>query len=101
MKNAEKILTAMEKAFTGHKIEILFNFIEKKYSIYLDEQYVGNFEEWFLKQDFDNPEIEIKIKAPLKNIEKFIANNYINNYGVREAVERGLKEWEEGSRANN
>lgn len=63
MKNAENIITAMEKAFTGHKIEILRNFNAKIYCVFVDDDYVGNFEERF--------------------------------------IERRLKEWEEGSQANN
>lgn len=34
MKNAEKILTAMEKAFSGHKIEISYNF-NARYIVFL------------------------------------------------------------------
>ena len=63
MKNAEKILTAMEKAFTGHKIEISYNFNAKIYCVFVDDDYVGNFEERF--------------------------------------IERGLREWGEGSQQNN
>lgn len=41
----------------------------------------------------DNPEIEITIKAPLKNIKDFA--DHANSYGIiRGAVERGLIEWE-------
>jgi len=51
MKNAEKILTAMEKAFTGHKIEILRNFNAKIYCVFVDDDYVGNFEERFIEKE--------------------------------------------------
>lgn len=50
-------------------------------------------------KDFDNPEIEIKIKAPLKSIEDFIYE--CEGSGgvavVMNAVERGLEEWWEKS----
>ena len=51
MKNAEKILTAMEKAFTGHKIEISRNFNAKIYCVFVDDNYVGNFEERFIEKE--------------------------------------------------
>lgn len=51
MKNAEKILTAMEKAFTGHKIEIMRNFNAKIYCVFIDDNYVGNFEERFIEKE--------------------------------------------------
>lgn len=50
MKNAEKLLTAMEKAFTGHKIEIMRNFNAKIYCVFVDNNYVGNFEESFIEK---------------------------------------------------
>ena len=100
MKNIEKVLDALVKAFPGHRLDILFNFNEKKYNIYLDERYVGNFEEWFLRQDFDQQEIEIKIKAPRYKIKDFLEDAECEGVFYR-AVERGFKEWEEGSQQNN
>lgn len=51
MKNVEKILTAMEKAFTGHKIENFLNFNAKIYCVYVDDEYVGNFEDRFCEKE--------------------------------------------------
>lgn len=102
MKNVVKVTEALIKAFPGH--HVVSRCIEGNYnteSVFIDGKCVGLFYEDFLQKDFDNPEIEIKIKAPLKNVECFISNEWRNTHGIREAVERGLKEWEEGSRANN
>ena len=79
MKNVEKIMTAMEKAFSGHKVEISCNFNSKIRCVFIDDVYIGAFEEGFCNKDFDNPEIEIKVKA----------------------VERGFKEWQNESHPNN
>lgn len=56
MKNAEKIMTALKKAFPGHKVEN--SFIEENYnmeSIFVDEKCIGLFYEDFFQKDFDNP----------------------------------------------
>lgn len=93
-------MTAMKKAFSGHKIEISYNFNAKIYCVFIDDNYVGNFEDRFCEKDFDNPEIEIKVKAPLYNIKDFLEE--VECDGVfYHAVERGLKEWQEESQANN
>lgn len=103
MKNAEKIINALREVFPGHAVEYQYKAYQNVYSVFLDrDTYIGSFNPDFFDKD-DNPEIEMTIKAPLKDIEKFIADNYINYYNecVREAVERGLKEWQEGSQASN
>lgn len=51
MKNVEKIMDAMTKAFTGHKIEISRNFNAKIYCVFIDDNYVGNFEEGFIEKE--------------------------------------------------
>lgn len=100
MKNADKIFKALRSAFPGHKVEISKNFNAKIDCIFIDDLYIGNFEERFSEMDFDNPEIEIKIKAPLYNIRDFLEE--VECDGVfYHAVERGLEEWEKGSQQNN
>ena len=51
MKNVEKIMIAMKKAFTGHKIEISYNFNAKIYCVFIDDDYVGNFEDRFCEKE--------------------------------------------------
>lgn len=51
MKNVEKIMTALKKEFTGHKIEISRNFNAKIYCVFIDDNYVGNFEERFIEKE--------------------------------------------------
>lgn len=103
MKNVEKILTAMEKAFTGHKIEISYNFNAKIYCVFVDDDYVGNFEDRFCEQDFDNPDIELKVKAPLNSIKEFL-EECEGSGGVGDvirAVEWGYNKWREESQQNS
>ena len=50
MKNVEKIMDAMKKAFTGHKVEISYNFNAKIYCVFIDDDYVGNFEDRFCER---------------------------------------------------
>lgn len=100
MKNADKIFNALRAAFPGHKVEISENFNAKIGCIFIDDLYIGNFEDHFLCDDLDNPEIEIKIKAPLYNIRDFLEE--VECDGVfYHAVERGLKEWEKESQQNS
>lgn len=100
MKNIEKVMDALVKAFPGHRLDILFNFNEKKYSVYIDERYVGNFEEWFLRTDLDKQEIEIKVKAPLYKIKDFLEEVECD-VDFYHAIERGFKEWEKESQRNS
>lgn len=103
MKNAEKIMSALMKEFSGHKVELSYNFNAKIYCVFVDDNYVGNFEDRFCEKDFDNPEIEIKIKARVNDIKDFLYE--CEGSGgvavVMKEVERGLKKWEEGSQRNN
>lgn len=99
MKNAIKILSALKREFPGHRVESIFNY-DKTYCIFIDGKCVGTFEEHFFEKDFDNPEIEIKVKAPLYNIKEFLEEVECDGIFYN-AVERGLKEWEEGSPENN
>ena len=100
MKNADKIINALRMAFPGHAVEYQYKPIANVNSIFIDRVYIGNFDHDFFEKDFDNPEIEIKIKAPLYNIKDFLEEG--EGDGVfYHAVERGLKEWEEGSARNN
>lgn len=101
MKNVIKLMAALKQAFPAHKVDN--RVIDDNFNmecIFIDDKCVGHFYEDFLQEDFDNPEIEIKIKAPLKNIEWFIKD--ASSYGIiRGAVERGFEEWREGSQQNN
>lgn len=96
MKNAIKIMSALKQAFPGHVVEYQYKESANVYSIFLDRSvYLGSFEREVFEADFDNPEIEIKIKAPLKNIEWFVKD--ASSFGIiRGAVEKGLNEWREG-----
>lgn len=101
MKNAIKVMAALKQALPGHRVE---NFlIDDNYdmqSIFVDGKCVGHFYADFFQHDFDNPEIEIKVKAPLYNIKDFLEE--VECDGVfYHAVERGLKEWQEESHPNN
>lgn len=100
MKNADKIIDALRKAFPGHAVEYQYKPIANVNSIFIDRVYIGNFDHDFFEQDFDNPKIEIKVKAPLYNIKDFLEE--VECDGVfYHAVERGFKEWEEESARNN
>lgn len=101
MKNAIKVMAALKQALPGHRVE---NFlIDDNYdmqSIFVDGKCVGHFYADFFQHDFDNPEIAITVKAPLKNIKDFV--DHANSYGIiRGAVERGLQEWQEESHPNS
>lgn len=98
MKNAEKIMTALKKAFSGHRVEIIYKEDLGRNCVCVDNYCVGYFEKEFFDDDYD--EIELTIKAPLVSIKDF--TNCLGGYEIiRAAVKRGLREWEEGSRANN
>lgn len=100
MNNEIKILSALKQALPGHNVECVLDACTNCKLVYVDNELVGFFEGYFFTKDFDNPEIEIKIKAPLKSIEKFIQNGGFTTQ-IRLGVERGLKEWREESRRNN
>lgn len=101
MKNVVKVTEALIEAFPGH--HVVSRCIEGNYStesVFIDGKCVGLFYEDFLQKDFDNPEIEITIKAPLYNIKEFLEE--VECDGVfYHAVERGLKEWQEESQRNS
>lgn len=100
MKNEMKVLDALQNAFVGKEIESVYNKITQMYDIYMNNEFIGAFRDDFFKHDFENPEIEIKIKAPLKTIHDFV--NRAVGYGIiRGAVERGLSEWENESHPNS
>lgn len=101
MKNEIKVMEALADAFPGH--HVVSRIIKDNYnkqSIFFDDWCVGYFDKDFFNKDLDNPEIEITLKAPLKNIKDFV--DHANSYGIiRGAVERGLSIWENESQANN
>lgn len=100
MKNGDKIINALRRAFPGHAVEYQYKPIANVNSIFIDRVYIGNFDHGFFVQDFDNPEIEIKVKAPLNSIKDFIEEGECLG-DVMKAVERGFKEWQEGSQQNS
>lgn len=100
MKNEMKVLDALQKEFIGKEMASVYNPITQMYDIYMNNEFIGAFRDDFFKHDFENPEIEIKIKAPLKSFENFIKNGGYTSY-MRLAVEGGLKEWEKESQENN
>lgn len=103
MKNAEKIINALRKAFPGHAVEYQYKPIANVNSIFIDRVYIGNFDHDFFEQDFDNPEIEIKIKAPLNSVKEFL-EECEGSGGVGDvirAVEWGYNKWREESQQNS
>lgn len=102
MKNELKVMEALTDAFPGH--HVVSRIIKGNYnkqSIFIDGWCVGYFDEDFFKADIDNPEIEIKVKAPLNSIEAFLTDVEECDGRFYQAVERGLSEWREGSHPNN
>ena len=100
MKNGNKIINFLIDAFPGHRIETTFYPVDCSEVVYFDGMNIGSINKKFFEKDFDNPEIEIKVKAPIKSIKEFI--DFASNYEtIRVALERGLKEWDEGSQQNS
>lgn len=100
MKNSNKIINALKQLYPQSHITVVTDNPMYEERIFLDGNMIARFSSFFWDKDFDNPEIEIKITAPLKNIKDFAG--HANSYGIiRGAVERGLKEWEEESQANS
>lgn len=100
MKNVAKVMKALENAYKGHRIEMLYVAEQNRDKIFVDGTLVGYFDDEFFNADFDNPKIEIKIKAPLYTIKDFLEEVECDGVFYR-AVERGLKEWEEESQRNS
>lgn len=103
MKNAIKIMAALKQAFPGHEITSQHMNVSKMENLYFDGTYIGRFDSEFLNQDADNPEIEIKIKAPLKYFTDYLDNTYKNEKLsepeciIRNAIGKGVRKWAEGS----
>ena len=93
MRNREIILNALKQSFPNKPIRLFYESSKRACDLYIDKTFAGSFDMNFLEDDFDKAEIEIKIKAPLKNVECFISNEWRNTYGIREAVEKGLDEY--------
>lgn len=100
MKNSEKIMEALKQAYPGATIKTIADMPWAAERIYIDDRYVGKFDLSFWDTEVYRPTIEIKVKAPLYNIKDFLEEVECNGIFYH-AVERGLKEWEEGSQANN
>lgn len=99
MRNGDKIRDALEQAFPDSLITVIEDLPRAEDRVFVNGQMVARFDMFFWKQD-ENPEIEIKIKAPLNSIKDFIEECEV--FGdVMRAVERGYEEWEKGSQANN
>ena len=100
MKNGDKVINFLIDAFPGHRIETTFFPVDCSEVVYFDGMNIGSINKKFFEKDFDNPEIEIKVKAPLYKIKDFLEEVECDG-DFYHAVERGLKEWEEGLPANN
>ena len=107
MKNAEKVMTALEEAYKGHRIEMLYVAEQNRDKIYVDGTLVGYFDDDFFNADFDNAEIEIKVKAPLKYFTDYLDITYDNEniskteYIIRNAIGKGVRKWVDESHPNN
>lgn len=103
MKNADKILYALREAFPGHAVEYQYKAEANVYSIFLDRIYIGQFNHDFFIRDDDNPEIEIKIKATVRDLSDFLwqCEGSGGVAVVMKEVERGLDEWQKESRRNS
>lgn len=97
MRNGDKIRDALQQAFPGSIITVIEDLPRAEDRVFVNGQMVARFDLFFWGED-DN--IEIKVKAPLKDIKDF-TNRAVGYEIVREAVERGLSEWEKESRENN
>jgi hypothetical protein len=97
MKNAIKVMAVLKQAFPGHSVESIYKDEKNMDDLYIDGHYAGAFDHDFFMADLDNPEIEIKVKAPIKSIE-----NYVDHSCgiICMAIERGLAEWREESQQN-
>lgn len=101
MKNADKILNALKQAYPQAHFTVVTDNPMYEERVFLDGNLIARFSSFFWDKDFDKPDIEIKIKAPLDSIEDFLIDAEECDGGFYQAVERGLKEWREGSHQNN
>lgn len=103
MRNGDKIREAMQRAYPDALINVYNDSSAEEVKIYFNGQMIARFKSVFWDEDFDNPEIEIKVKAPLKSIKDFLeeCEGCWGVADVMQAVERGLKEWEEGLQQNS
>lgn len=105
MKNSDKILAALHDIYPGADITVVENLPAATETVYVDGRFIGDFCLFFWDEDVYKPDIEIKVKASLKNFTDFIdyayKNGGVSTGIIRNAIERGLREWDEGSRANN
>lgn len=106
MKNSDKILAALHNIYPGADVTVVENLPAATETVYIDGRFIGDFCLFFWDEDVYKPEIEIKVKATFKNFTDFIDNTYKNEGGVstgiiRNAIERGLREWGEGSQPNS
>jgi len=114
MKNADKIINALKQAYPQSHITVVTDNPMYEERVFLDGNLIARFCSFFWDKDFDPPEeIEIKVKAPLKDFINFIDYTYqnetisdvvkngISEGIIRRAIEKGVREWREGSQANN
>ena len=107
MKNAEKVMKALEEAYNGHRIEMLYVAEQNRDKIYVDGTLVGYFDDDFFNADFDNREIEIKVKAPLKYFMEYLDITYDKEnlskteYFIRNAIGKGVRKWLDESQPNS
>lgn len=107
MKNGDKIINAITDAFPGHRIETIFYPVDCSEVVYFDGINIGSINKKFFENDFDNPEIEITVKAPLKQFTDYLDITYDNEnlskteYFIRNAIGKGVRKWVDESQQNN
>lgn len=100
MKNADKIINALEQIYPQSHITVVKDNPMYEHRVFLDGNLIARFSSFFWDKDFDKPEIAITVKAPLYNIKEFLEEVECDGIFYH-AVERGLKEWREESQQNN
>lgn len=101
MKNAIKVKTALKNAFPGHRVEVIYRSEGNRSVLYIDDYYVGCFEQEFFDADYDNAEIELKVKVSLEDIKDYLSDPDRFAYRVFDGLERGFTEWENELHPNN
>lgn len=100
MRNGDKIRDALQRAYPDALINVYNDFSAEEVKIYFNGTMIARFKSIFWDEDFDNPKIEIKVKAPIKSIKEFI--DFASNYEtIRGALERGFTKWENESHPNS
>ena len=95
MKNKVKILKALEQTYPFVDISFISDpHNDDNINIYIDGLFAASFKKYFWETDFDENEIEIKIKASKEKLNDFASTETLYTGYMRKIIERGLKEWE-------